>query len=219
MHSQIIPNTDFPACAKTYCPFYTEQYAIVIYYTWKIFPVRQWDMWRCIMCDMITISFPIFCPDKCYFTSFTTKEYTHCYRVPCEGYGCWEARGRGRERERETSSWALSPLSWAVLCTAHYTVQADTAGLGHWGVSDTELARPETRGCHLSCLQSTDNICCSSPGLGCCDSVCDLVWRNVTVWQVSHMTRRLSGKSILTVALFIKHNHNKDDKVFRQIGI
>ena len=145
MHSQIIPNTDFPACAKTYCPFYTEQCAIVIYYTWKIFPVRQWDMWRCIMCDMITISFPIFCPDKCYFTSFTTKEYTHCYCVPCEGYGCWEARGRGRGRERETSSWAQSPLSWAVLCTAHYTVQADTAGLGDWGVSDRELARPEAR--------------------------------------------------------------------------
>ena len=146
--------------------------------------------------------------------------------LSCPVWRLWVLRGarprqreRERERERETSSWALSPLSWAVLCTAHYTVQADTAGLGHWGVSDTELARPETRGCHLSCLQSTDNICCSSPGLGCCDSVCDLVWRNVTVWQVSHMTRRLSGKSILTVALFIKHNHNKDDKVFRQIGI
>ena len=122
MHSQIIPNTDFPACAKTYCPFYTEQCAIVIYYTWKIFPVRQWDMWRCIMCDMITISFPIFCPDKCYFTSFTTKEYTHCYRVPCEGYGCWEARGRGRERERDILLGSESALlSCTVYCALHST--------------------------------------------------------------------------------------------------
>ena len=56
-----------------------------------------------------------------------------------------ERREAGAEAERETSSWAQSPLSWAVLCTAHYTVQADTAGLGDWGVSDRELARPETR--------------------------------------------------------------------------
>ena len=66
----------------------------------------------------------------------------------CPVWRLWVLRGARpgpRQRERKTSSWAQSPLSWAVLCTAHYTVQADTAGLGDWGVSDRELARPETR--------------------------------------------------------------------------
>ena len=155
MHSQIIPNTDFPACAKTYCPFYTEQCAIVIYYTWKIFPVRQWDMWRCIMCDMITISFPIFCPDKCYFTSFTTKEYTHCYRVPCEGYGCWEARGRGRERERHPPGlWVRSPELYCVLRITQYRRTQLDWGTGEWATQSWPDQRPGAAIWAVSSLQT-----------------------------------------------------------------
>ena len=83
-----------------------------------------------------------------------------------------ERREAGAEAERERHPPGLRMCSPELYCALqHYTVQY-TAGYRAWGVSDRELARPETRGCHLSCLQ-TVSVALRSPGLGDCDSVCD----------------------------------------------
>ena len=116
-------------------------------------------------------------------------ERVHSYCVSRVKVMGAERREAGAEAERERHPPGLRMCSPELYCALqHYTVQY-TAGYRAWGVSDRELARPETRGCHLSCLQ-TLSVALRSPDLGKCDSVCDKLWQIVTVWHVSRRTQR-----------------------------
>ena len=136
-------------------------------------------------------------------------ERVHCTVIVCPVWRLWvlralEARGRGWGRERETSSWAQNVLSWAVLCTAHYTVQY-TAGYRAWGVSDRELARPETRGCHLSCLQTISVAPRSPPtskSVTQCVTSCDRLWQCLTC--ATQNTRNTLAQSEIYPSTFYK---------------
>ena len=131
----------------------------------------------------------------------------------------WVLRGerpglRQRERERETSSWALNALSWAVMCTVHYTVQADTAGHGGQGSERQRVGQTRDQGPPSEL--SPDSICCSS--LPWPRWLWLSLWQNVTVWQVSHRAQGMQASSN-GIRNLSPHNQKNSDRVKYEFNI